>query len=96
MVTFQISYSGATEALPNYMSFVEHDFGDGNSILKELIWNLTESSNYTFQLKHVYNTFGSLNSVIKLFNNVSKLLLNISVELDQPIQGFAVEIVNSR
>ena len=74
------------------MAYALFNFGDGQTLSRAIAWTaFDDSSGYYDVVAHTYNSYGSYHPKVTLTNNVSQIVLTIDIEIEQCVEGFAIQ-----
>ena len=97
-VFFNINFKGTMDEYPNYLNFLEIDFNDSETLTRDLAFQVSEEDEgiYVALESHKYKSYGTYYPRVVLTNNVSRLELNLRVEVEQCVSGFKIGITSER
>lgn len=88
-----VKFIGQLNTLPNHTAYALFEFGDGQTLNKQLSWTaLDDNTGYYDVVTYTYNSYGSYHTQVTLTNNVSQLTLTSDIEIEQCVEGFAIDI----
>ena len=95
-VAFNITFNGTDEEYPNYFGFLTMDFNDSSSV-KRFIEFEPDPSGFYFEMEvHLYESYGTYYPHLVMFNNISEVDWNFTIEVEQCVMDFEIFFDNER
>ena len=81
---------------PNYMSFLEINYNDGETLIRALDFHEDVEGVFVDMESHIYESYGTYYPRILLKNNVSQIEMNYTIEAEQCVNGLNIDLTSER
>ena len=84
------------EEYPNYMGFLEIDFNDSETLIRELDFRKGADGYFVDAENYTYESYGTYYPKIILKNNVSQMEMHFRIDIDQCVSEFEFGVTSER